>query len=107
MLKIHLYGGLRRYASNSQLSRESVVRLEMEPGETVAALLERLGIPSAELCHVFLNGALLSTRNSMSPWLGYQEAGPTAPSSGQGLDRLLQPGDRLGVFGRDMALLVV
>lgn len=107
MVKIYLYGSLRRYASDPQPSQESVVRLEMRPGETVAALLERVGIPSAELCHVFLNGALLSTRNSMSPWLGYQEAAPRASSSGQGLDMPVRPGDRLGIFGRDMALLVV
>ena len=85
------------------------MRLEPQPGDTVGATLERLGIPPAEVYHVFLNGALLSTRNSMAPWLVYQQAGASAPGrpSSHGLDTPVRPGDRLGLFARDMALLVV
>jgi len=103
MIEIHLYGSLRRYAPDPRPDRESVVRLEPHPGETMGTTLKRLGIPPTEIYHIFLNGALLSTRNSMAPWLGYQQAG----ARDQGLDTPLQPGDRVGLFARDMALLVV
>jgi len=103
MTEIHLYGSLRCYAPDPRPNQESVVRLELQSGDTVKTTLERLGISPAEVCHVFLNGALLSTRNSMTPWLGYQQAG----TRDHGLDTLLQPGDRLGLFARDMGMLVV
>ena len=103
MVDIHLYGSLRRHAPDPRPDRESVVRLELQPGETVETALERLGISPAEVYHVFLNGALLSTRNSMAPWLDYQKAG----TGTQGLDTPVQSGDRLGLFASDMGLLVV
>jgi hypothetical protein len=102
-MEIHLYGSLRRYAPDPRPDRESVVRLEPRPGETVGTALERLEISPADVYHVFLNGALLSTRNSMAPWLQYQGAGTRA----RGLDTPVQFGDRLGLFARDMALLVI
>ena len=102
MLKIHLYGSLRRYAPDPRPDRESVARLEPQLEETVGTALERLGISPDEIYHVFLNGALLSTRNSMAPWLKYQEN-----RISKGLDTPVQAGDRLGLFARDMGLLVV
>lgn len=56
MIEIHLYGTLRRHAPDPQPDRESVVRLEPQPGETVGTTLERLSISPAEVYHVFLNG---------------------------------------------------
>ncbi|MDY7080100.1 MAG: hypothetical protein SXV54_24735 [Chloroflexota bacterium] len=102
MVEVHLYGSLRRYAPDSRPNRESVARLEPRPGETVETTLGRLGISPAEVYHVFLNGALLSTGNSMAPWLRYQEN-----STCKGLNTPVQPGDRLGLFARDMGLLVI
>lgn len=102
MVDVHLYGKLRRYAIDPRPDRESVVWLEPQPGETVGTALERLGIPPDEVCHVFLNGALLSTHNSMAPWLNYRRV-----SEGKGLDTPVRASDRLGLFARDMALLVV
>lgn len=107
MVEIYLYGLLRCYAPDSQPDGESVVRLELQPGDTVGTLLERLGIPSAEICHAFLNGRLLSTRNAMAPWLGYQQVRDGASIWHAALDVPAQPGDRLGLFACDMALLVV
>jgi len=101
MLEIHLYGSLRRYAPDSRPDRESVARLEPQPGETIGTALERLSIPPDEVHHIFLNGALLSTRNSMAQWLRYQRAGAA------GLNTPVRDGDRLGLFAHDMALLVV
>jgi hypothetical protein len=108
MVEIHLYGSLRRYALDSRPDRESVVRLDPQSGETVETALERLGISPAEVYHVFLNGALLSTRNSMAPWLRYQKVqGASEPIASQGLATSVQSGDRLGLFARDMGLLVI
>jgi hypothetical protein len=102
MLDVHLYGKLRCYADDARPDQDSVVRLETRLGETVGSTLEMLGIPPDEVFHIFLNGALLSTRNSMAPWLDYQQV-----REGEGLDTPVQAGDRLGLFARDMALLVV
>ena len=107
MVEIYLYGTLRRYAAASRSDRDSVVRFEPRPGETVGTTLARLGIETAEVCHVFLNGALLSTGNSMGTWLGYQDAPLSVPDEVAALGTPVQPGDRIGLFARDMALLVV
>jgi hypothetical protein len=106
-VEVYLYGALRRHAPDVRANRESIVQLEPRPGETVATLLERLDIHAAEVCHVFLNGALLHTDNSMAPWLGYQEVPRAGSAACAGLDTSLKPGDRLGLFAHDMALLVV
>ena len=101
MVQIYFYGKLRRYSPQPRMDRESVLHVELQPGETVRSVLQRLGIPESEVFHVFLNGRLLVTGNSMAPWLRY-------PSfKGQGLDTPLKDGDRLGLFGRDMPMLVV
>jgi hypothetical protein len=80
-----------------------VVRLPPQPGETVETVLERLGISPAEVYHIFLNGSILTTRNSMAPWLRYQEA----CACDHGLDAPVEACDRLGPFASDMTLLVV
>jgi len=107
MVEVHLYGKLRRYALDPRPDRDSVAWLEWQPGETVATVLERLGISPEEVCHIFLNGALLATHNSMAPWLRYRQAREGVPGRDLGLDTLVRDGDRLGLFARDMALLVV
>ena len=110
MIEVHLYGKLRRYASASRASGQSVVRLEVEDVVTVATLLEQVGIAPDDICHVFLNGTILSTQNSMAPWLKYQQAIPGSVERSDAiepLDTRVYDGDRLGVFAHDMALLVV
>ena len=107
MVEIHLYGSLRRYAPDPRPDRESVVHLEPQPEETMGTLLEQLGISSAEIYHIFLNGALLSTRNSMAPWLGYQQVCGGAPNRDLGLDAPVQDSNRVGLFASDMGLLVI
>jgi len=102
-MEIHLYGSLRRHAPDPRPDRDSVVRLEPRPGETVGTVLEQLFIAPTEVYHVLLNGALLFTHNSMTPWLAYQQAG----ARDQGLDTPLQPSDRLGLFASNMGVLVV
>lgn len=107
MIEIHLYGNLRRRAPDPRPDQESVVQLTPIPGETVGTLLKRLSIPPAEIGHIFVNGALLSTRNSMAPWLGYQQARGGVPNQDMGLNTPVRSGDRVGLFPRNMAMLVV
>jgi hypothetical protein len=107
MIEVHLYGNLRRYAPDPRPDRESVVRVDPRPEETVGTLLERLGVRPEEVAHIFLNGALLTTCNSMAPWLRYQQVREDDPTCEPGLDTPVREGDRMGVFGRDMAMLVV
>ncbi len=104
-VEIHLYGKLRQYAPDPRADRENVVQVTLNAGDTVRHALERAGIAEAEVCHIFLNGALFSTHNSMAPWLGYRQA--QANVHDLRTDVVLQPGDRLGLFGHDMAALVV
>ncbi|MCS7282393.1 MAG: hypothetical protein NZ769_03390 [Anaerolineae bacterium] len=107
MIEVRLYGKLRRFGPDPRGDRETVVYLEAESGETVGSALARLGIPQAELAHIFLNGRLLTTCNSMAPWLRYQRVREDVPTCESNLDHPLHDGDRLGLFGRDMAMLVV
>ena len=110
MIEVHLYGKLRRYAAASRASEQSVIRLERQPGETVATVLERAGIPLEDIYHIFLNGAILSSRNSMAPWLRYEQATDGTvgrPAAAEALGVNVDDGDRLGLFAHDMALLVV
>lgn len=104
-VEIHLYGKLRRYAPDPRADRENVVRVALKAGVTVHTALEHAGIAKEEVCHIFLNGALFSTHNSMAPWLGYRQA--QANVHLQETDVALKSGDRLGIFGHDMAALVV
>ena len=105
VVEIHLYGKLRHYAPNPRADRENVVQVTLNAGDTVRIALERAGINEEEICHIFVNGALFSTHNSMAPWLGYRQA--QANVHQRETDITLKPGDRLGVFGHDMAALVV
>lgn len=105
MVEIHLYGKLRRYGPAARPDRECVLRLEPEPGETVSSLLVRAGIAPAEIYHLFLNGSLLATHNTMAPWLKYQQVRENVWDWELAVP--VKPGDRLGLFSSDMALLVV
>ncbi|MGD1992796.1 MAG: hypothetical protein PVI59_06350 [Anaerolineae bacterium] len=103
MIELHLSGHLRGYAPESRSGRESVIRVTPYPGETVGTVLARAGIESAQIHHVFLNGVLLSTPNPMAPWLDCRGS----EQAGRGLDTPVEHGDRLGLFGHDMPLLVI
>lgn len=106
---MHLCGKLRERAAAARASEESVITLEPRQDATVRSALERIGIPPDEVCHVFLNGALLTTQGSMAPWLQYEQAADSVgtPDTSEALDTPVQDGDRLGLLARDMALLVV
>lgn len=81
-LEIHLYGRLRRYTENLDPRKQSVLRVDIFPGETIRMILERSGVPVEEVgTNIFLNGE-------------YSD-----------IDRTVEKGGRLGVFPNDMNLL--
>jgi len=103
MVEIHLYGKLRRYADEYQPSRDTVIFLEPKAGETLGSLLEQLDLPVDEINHIFMNAKLLATRNRKAPFYGYPQM--RSELSGWDLDVALGDGDRIGLFGKDMAVL--
>ena len=103
MVEIHLYGKLRRYAEDYRPGRDTVVLLEPGAVDSLGALLERLSVPADEINHIFVNAKLLATRNRMAPFYGYPQAG--SDLSDWGLDAVVGDGDRIGLFGKDMAIL--
>ncbi|MDO8691388.1 MAG: MoaD/ThiS family protein [Dehalococcoidia bacterium] len=80
-IEVHLYGKLRRLARNRRTTAGSIVNLEYRAGDTIGRALARMGIALEETSNIFLNGEL-------SAWT-----------------RLMDDGDRLGIFPDDMALL--
>ncbi len=107
MIKLHLYGDLRRHAQGKTAGGQSVVQLPIGNGETVGSVLREVGIDPTEVGQIFLNGKLLNTRCSMAFWLGYQSAKERVPVGKSYLDAPVHSGDRLGVFPTKMAMLVV
>jgi hypothetical protein len=107
MIEVHLYGNLRRCAPEPRPDRENVVQLEPETGQTVGTLLDRLNIPPGEVHHIFLNRALLSTRSTMALWLGYRQTEEGPLGRDLRLEEPVRAGDRVALFGHDMALLVI
>lgn len=105
MIEIHLYGKLRLYFRDSIYREGDVLRVSPGPGETLTSLLARAGISTDDVYSLFLNARLLAARSNMVRWLGYQQIG--ADPLSWDLNVPVSSGDRVGVFGRDMAALVV
>lgn len=80
-VEVHLYGRLRRFASQREVSGNSIVHVSVEPGDTIETVLRRIGIDLEETSNVFLDGELSSP------------------------ERRVGAGDRLGIFPHDQALL--
>jgi len=83
--------------------QDIVLLAEPGPQDTVGSLLEGVGVPVDEISHVFVNARLLATRNSMAAYYGYPHTGSDLADWNLGVP--VGDGDRIGVFGRDMAIL--
>jgi len=81
MIEVWLYGQLRRLAPQSGATEDSVVKVPVQAGDTIEEVVRRVGIDPAQVRHLFLNHQYSTLR------------------------RPVKPGDRLAVFGADMALL--
>lgn len=107
MIRVYLYGDLRRYGDQPRPDRDTIVTWPSDESTTVALLLAHLGIPRDQVAQMFLNGRLLKAGSSMAPWLGYQTAIDRLPIGGSHFDTPIHSGDRLGLFPHRMAMLVV
>ena len=101
MVEIHLYGRLRHYANGAR--NGGALTLEPGPDETLGSLLVHAGIPVDEINHVFFNSKLLASRTKAASFLGFRQAG--SDLSDWDLEVPVGNGDRVGLFGRDMAVL--
>ena len=105
MIEIYLYGKLKKGIQENTVPKSGVLHLQPVHGDTIASVLKRADIATSNIYSLFLNAKLLAARSNMARWLRYQQAGPDPLS--WDLDIPVQSGDRIGVFGRDMAALVV
>lgn len=105
MIEIRIYGKLRQQSTIREIWETGISHMAPDPNETLASLLVRTGITADQAHTIFLNAKLLAARSNMARWLRYQEA--TDNPLDWNLDIGLKSGDRVGVFGRDMAALVV
>ena len=105
MVEIHLYGKLRRFARESKTGHGSVIEVAPKSDETLEQLLARGGIPLDDIYNIFFNSKLLATRSPMAHWIRYQQVHANALD--WRLDIAVNAGDRVGLFGRDMAALVI
>jgi len=82
MIEVHLYGKLRRFTDNQDPSRDSIINIQVQGGDSIEHIVRRIGIPLEELGNnIFLNGEYSA------------------------LGRKVSDGDRLGIFPNDMQLL--
>ena len=105
MIEIRIYGKLRRFINKPEADHGNMMRVKPQPQETLAQLLARIGIPLDDIYTIFLNSRLLVTRSKMAYWIGYQQV-HNNPLDWK-LDIVVKTGDRVGLFGRDMAALVI
>ncbi|MDR5694942.1 MAG: MoaD/ThiS family protein [Armatimonadota bacterium] len=81
MVEVHLYGRFKKLLGNLSAMEEAITFLPVEEGDTIADVLRRLGIEREDVSHLFLNAEY------------------------SGLRRKIKPGDRLGIFPKEMGLL--
>ena len=105
MIEIRLYGKLRRQSAIDEIRETGILQIIPDAGETLGSLLGRIGITAEEAHSIFLNAKLLAARSNMARWLRYQ--GTSGNPLDWNLDVTLNSGDRVGIFGSDMAALVV
>ena len=105
MVDIRIFGKLRRFVKEPEAGQDNLVRIAPEPEETLEKLLARIGIPLDEIYTIFLNSKLLASRSLMAYRMGYQQVHENPLD--WNLEVALKQGDRIGLFGRDMAALVV
>lgn len=103
MVEIHLYGKLRHHVNSSRPGNGGVIMLEPRPEETIASLLTHAEIPVDEINHIFFNSNLMASRAKMASYMGFRQS--NSDLSDWNLDVPVDNGDRIGIFGRDMALL--
>ncbi len=80
-VEVHVYGALTLRFGAESVSRPVSRKVELSGGETIGDVLDAIGVRPEEVSHLFLNHQYSAS------------------------SRRVRPGDRLAVFGKDMALL--
>ena len=82
MIEVHLYGKLRRFTDNQDPTRDSIIYVPVEDGDTIGDIIGRIGLQIGEIGNnIFLNGEYSA------------------------LGRTVRDGGRLGIFPDNMQLL--
>jgi len=105
MVEIRLFGKLRRFVKEPGAGHGHLMKVAPRPEETLEQLLDRIGIPPGDIYTIFFNSRLLASRSKMAYWIRYQQVHEN-PLEWK-LNVAVRPGDRIGLFGRDMAALVI
>jgi hypothetical protein len=105
MVEIHLFGKLRRYAKNTGEETDYVIKISPQVDDTIDSLLDRAGISAEDIYSIFFNRNLLAARSGMASWLRHRQVREN-PFDWD-LNIPIKSGDRIALFGRDMAALVV
>ena len=58
MIRVHLYGHLRRLVENSQACEDTVIEIPHKEGTTFRHIIEYLGLREKDLGDCFINGKL-------------------------------------------------
>ena len=105
MVEIRIYGKLRRFAQDFPIPGDNTIRVATDSGETLETLLAKLNMPVDEIFSIFINSKLLAARSGMASMVGYRQLRKNPYN--WDLKIAVNPSDRIGLFGRDMAALVV
>ena len=105
MAEIRIYGKLRRYTKDLPTDSQNAIRISTGSDETLETLLARLNIPVDEIYSIFFNSKLLAARSGMASIVGYRQVGGNPYN--WDLNIAVNHSDRIGLFGRDMAAMVV
>jgi hypothetical protein len=106
LIEVRLFGDLRRYATGSASEPGAVLYLPGDDSWTLGQVLATLGIEPTEVSNVFLNGRLLP-RSLYPITLGYPLASEGLLTQEGYVNTPIRPGDRLGIFPRNMGVVVV
>jgi len=81
LISVYLYGKFREKVPGSAVDTECMLEMEVNEGDTIASIMEKLSITPEDVAHIFLN---------------YQYSAPT---------RKIRSGDRLAIFPIEMSVL--
>lgn len=104
-IEIRLFGELRHRAGQGATSGV-VVYLSPDEGGTMGQVFDQLDIDITDVGNVFLNGRLLP-RAIYPITLGYQLVADRPLVGDDYLAVPVSPGDRVGIFPRNMSTVVV
>lgn len=80
-IEVHLFGKLKELFKEEKSGDSYCIVINAKHQDTIQDIIKKIGISSREISHAFLNHQYSS------------------------LDRRVKNGDRLALFGRDMALI--